>query len=235
MSTLQGTSNPNYSFTGVQTVGTYPTGGPNPTTPVMQVSYTQEQLAIIAVSVQRERELYNQWGFVAGQPASCPCHCHAVTNPDPPAVTQPVPGPTNPSFPFIGPYTGPGGLPQQSPNVLGPFGGQGGLPQGPYVLGPWDGQGGLPQGPYVLGPWDGPGGLPQGPNVLGPFGGQGGLPQGPYVLGPFGGQGGLPAGPNVLGPFGGPGGLPGQSPQLLGPASFGAPNGTFPFFGQFPS
>ncbi len=277
MSTVQGPSNSGYSFLGVQAGSVVGGTGPNAQGVVTNVSFTQEQLATLAVSVQRERELYNNWGFVAGQPVNG----HTVTNPDPPALTQPVPN--NSPFPFLGPYTGPGGLPQQSPNVLGPFGGPGGLPNGPHVLGPWDGPGGLPNGPhvlgpwngpgglpngphvlgpwngpgglpdgpfvlgpwggpgglpsgpFVLGPWDGPGGLPQGPNVLGPFGGPGGLPQGPNVLGPWGGPGGLPGGPFVLGPFGGQGGLPNQSPPLLGPVSFGAPDGTFPFQGQFPS
>ncbi len=275
----------------------YTTGAPsvlsqyqNRTPQAGQVALSKDYLPLIAVSIQRERQLFNNWTGVGGAP---PTAYRSLPNPATAQLAQrqqtlvsqssfSLQASASAGFPFLGPFTGPGGLPQgpdvlgpfggpgglpQGPGVLGPFGGPGGLPQGPGVLGPFNGPGGLPQGPDVLGPFNGPGGLPQGPNVLGPFNGPGGLPQGPgvlgpfggpgglpfaspSVLGPFGGPGGLPSGPNVLGPFGGPGGLPfaspgllgpfggpgglpQQSPPLLGPPSFGAPNGTFPFANQF--
>ncbi|MCE7872262.1 hypothetical protein DYH09_18045 [bacterium CPR1] len=222
-----------------------------------QATVSKDYLPVIAVSIQRERQLFTSWTGVGGAPPvvlnSLPDPRMADQTPRQTIVTQSefaFQQAAFGSFPFLGPFVGQGGLPAgpfvlgpfsspgglpQGPNVLGPFGGPGGLPQGPNVLGPFGGPGGLPQGPNVLGPFGGPGGLPQGPNVLGPFGGPGGLPfASPGLLGPFGGPGGLPFGsPNVLGPFGGPGGLPAQSPPLLGPPSFGAPNGTFPFAGQF--
>ncbi len=208
-----------------------------------QVAVSKDYLPLIAVSIQRERQLFTNWSGLGGAPPvvfnNLPDPRMAgLTRQQQTAVTQSdfAFQQSTFSFPFLGPFVGQGGLPT-GPFVLGPFGGPGGLPQGPNVLGPFGGPGGLPQGPNVLGPFGGPGGLPQGPNVLGPFGGPGGLPQGPNVLGPFGGPGGLPQGPNVLGPFGGPGGLPFASPGLLGPFGgpgglpFGSPNVLGPFGG----